>query len=105
MEAKLSVLSSSETRLLEQVNRYVAIDSFSPTVGSRIGESFAASFSPLCLVANPAGIYAIFNGEFQGCSFGEPAWKREELDHSSVTALRRWIEDTNRLAAGPRRVT
>ena len=42
VEAKLSVLASSETRLLEQVNRYVAIDSFSPTVGARVGESFSA---------------------------------------------------------------
>jgi hypothetical protein len=46
VEAKLSVLASSETRLLEQVNRYIAIDSFSPTVGARVGESFAASSSP-----------------------------------------------------------
>ena len=76
VEAKLSVLASSETKLLEQVNRYVAIDSFSPTVGTRVGESFAASSSPLCLVADQAGIYTISNGVFQGCAFGEPAWSR-----------------------------
>ena len=95
MEAKLSVLASSEARLLEQVNRYVAIDSFSPTVGARVGESFSASSSPLCLVADQAGIYAISDGAFQGCSFGEPAWMREELDHSGVTTLRKWIEDAD----------
>jgi hypothetical protein len=105
VEAKLSLLSSSETRLLEQVNKYVAIDSFYPTVGSRVGESFAASSSCLCLVADQAGIYTISNGEFQGCSFGEPAWRREELDHSSRTALRQWIEDANKVTAGPRRTT
>ena len=93
VEAKLSVLASSETRLLEQVNRYVAIDSFSPTVGARVGESFSASSSPLCLVADQAGIYTISDGAFQGCSFGDPAWMREALDHSSVTTLRQWIED------------
>jgi hypothetical protein len=93
VEAKLSVLASSETRLLEQVNRYIAIDSFSPTVGARVGESFAASSSRLCLVADQAGIYTISDGEFQDCSFGEPRWRREDLDHSSVTALRQWIED------------
>ncbi len=104
VEAKLSVLASSETRLLEQVNKYVAIDSFSPTLGSHIGESITASSSPLCLVADQAGIYTISNGEFQGCSFGEPAWRREELDHSSVIALRQWIEGANKAAAGARRV-
>jgi hypothetical protein len=105
VEAKLSVLASSETRLQKQVNRYIAIDSFSPTVGARVGESFAASSSPLCLVADQAGIYTTSNGEFQGCAFGKPAWRREELDHPSVTALRQWIEDANRVAARPPRVT
>jgi len=104
VEAKLSVLSSSETRLLDQVSKYVAIDSFSPTVGSRVGESFAASFSPLCLVADQAGIYVISNGEFQGCSFGEPTLRREELDHSSKNALRQSIEEANKVAAAPRRM-
>jgi len=47
------------------------------------------------LVANQAGIYTIFDGEFRGCSFGEPVWRREELNHCSITALRQWIEDTN----------
>jgi hypothetical protein len=105
VEAKLSVLSSPESRLLDQVSKYVAIDSFSPTVGRRVGESFSASSSPLCLVADQAGIYTTSNGEFQGCSFGKPAWRREELDHPSVTALRQWIEDANRVAARPPRVT
>jgi hypothetical protein len=105
VEAKLSVLASSETRLLEQVNRYIAIHSFSPTVGARVGESFAASSSPLCLVADQTGIYTISDGEFQDCSFGEPRWRREDLNHSSATALRRWIEDANRSTDGPRRVT
>jgi hypothetical protein len=105
VEAKLSVLASTETSLLEQVNRYIAIDSFSPTVGARVRESFAASFSPLCLVADQAGIYTISDGEFQDCSFGEPSWRREDLNHSSIIALRRWIEYANRSTHGPRRVT
>jgi hypothetical protein len=105
VETKLSVLTSPETKLLGQVSRYVAIDSFSPTLGARVGESFAASSSPLCLVADQAGIYTISNGEFRGCSFGKPRWRREDLDHSSVIALRRWIEDANSVADRPPRAT
>ncbi len=99
VEAKLSVLSSSEKRLLEQVNKYVGIDSFSPTMGSRVGERFAASSLSLCLVADQTGIYTISDGGFRGCSFGEPTWRREELDHSSITALRQWLEDASEVAA------
>lgn len=49
--------------------------------------------SPLCLLADQSGIFLVSNGKFRGCSFGEPAWRREDLEHSTVVAIREKIKE------------
>lgn len=96
VEAKLNSLSMPEKKLLEQVARYVGIDTFYPTIGSNRGEKYEASSSPLCLLADQSGIFLVSNGKFRGCSFGEPAWRREDLEHSTVAVIREKIKEQGR---------
>ncbi len=91
LEAKLNVLSTLEQKLLDQVAKYVGIDTFSPTVGAKVGKTYEASRTSLCLIADQSGIYAVSDGKFIGCSPRDPMWRREELDHDAVTDIRQEI--------------
>lgn len=92
VEAKLNVLSTPERKLLDQVAKYVGIDTFCPTVGTKVGKTYKASGTFLCLIADQSGIYTVSHGEFIGCSPGDPMWRREELDQDTVTDIRQEIE-------------
>ena len=96
VEAKLTVLGTTEDRLIDQLSRYVNIDSFVPTLGRNRGTKYVSTGSPLCLVCDQAGIYIVSEGQFKGCSPGEPVWRREELDHSTKTGIRRRLEEEGR---------
>lgn len=96
VEAKLTVLGATPDKLLDQVARYVNIDSFIPTLGRNRGTKYAATGSPPCLICDQAGIYIVSEGKFRDCSPGQPIWKREELDHSTKTEVRRRLEEEGR---------
>ena len=74
--------------MLDQVSKYIHIDSFVPTTGSHKDERFQADDSPICLVMDQSGIYITSEGTFQGCTAGEPVWGREQLDHRLVPVIR-----------------
>ncbi|CAN5894360.1 hypothetical protein BH18ACT11_BH18ACT11_14130 [soil metagenome] len=93
VEAKLNVLSTPEQKLLDQVAKYLCIDTFSPTVGTQVGKTYGASGTSLCLIGDQAGIYTVSHGEFVGCSPGDPLWHRGALDHGIVPEIRAKVEE------------
>jgi hypothetical protein len=96
VEAKLNVLTSTEEKLLKQARKYTRVDHFIPTLGERVGEEYAASRSPLCLVADQSGIYLVAADGFRGCSFGKALWRRANLDHQVVREIREKIAEEER---------
>lgn len=91
LEAKLNTLA--ERNLVQQLRKYIQIDTFIPKLAPHKGEHFEALRQSLCLVADQHGIYLTSDGEFRNCSPGQPIWKREELDHSISRAIRDRIRE------------
>lgn len=86
VEAKLNVLA--EQNLQAQLEKYIHIDSFSPTLGLSIGTRVLVDDESLCLVFDQSGMYVTQNGEFINCSETEPIIRREHLDRSNIAQLR-----------------
>ena len=86
VEAKLNILSEKD--LFGQLEKYILVDSFSPTIGNNREKLHQTSASPLCIVADQAGIYIFWKNGFSECDFGIPIWKREELNHSIAPIIR-----------------
>jgi hypothetical protein len=92
MEAKLNI--NTEKDVLGQVARYTEVDSFVPTLGPNKNKRYSAEPSSVGLIADQSGIYVVFDGEFAGQATGEPVWRREDLNHSTVLAIRERINET-----------
>ena len=91
VEAKLNVLA--ERNVLGQVAEYVAADHFVPMRKARKGNRFEADNSRLCMIADQSGLYLVSDGQFSGCAPGTPVWRRMELDHSTIQAIRECIRE------------
>jgi hypothetical protein len=89
VEAKLNVLA--ESGLSTQIAKYIHVESFVPTKGRQRGREFHVEDSAICLVADQSGLYVTVDGEFVDCSLGEPTWKRTELEHATVPAIRQHL--------------
>jgi hypothetical protein len=77
VEAKLNL--ATERDLKGQVNKYVHLDSFTPTKGRHQGECFEPQDIPFCLVIDQQGIFLMSDGTYVGCEPAKPIWCREEL--------------------------
>lgn len=86
VEAKLNILS--ERDLFGQLEKYVEIDEFSPTMGNRNQGTFAIPRSRLCILADVAGLYLVKDGAFWNCDFRSPLWRREQVNSSTFGAIR-----------------
>ena len=86
IEAKLNVLSEKD--LFSQIEKYILIDSFSPTIGNNREKLYQTATSPLCLIADQTGIYIFWKNKFSECDFGNPIWRREDLNHSTASIIR-----------------
>jgi hypothetical protein len=91
VEAKLNILA--ERNVLGQVAPYVAADYFIPSRKPRMGQKFWANNSRLCIIADQSGLYLVSDGRFSGCVPGAPVWRRRDLGHATIGAIRKWIEE------------
>lgn len=91
VEAKLNILAEKD--ILSQIGKYVQIDSLIPTKGSNRTKRFEASKHTVCIVADQSGIYMTLAGQFFRCSPGIPFWPREELNHSTASDIRDWLQE------------
>lgn len=86
VEAKLNVLT--EKNLLGQTAKYTYTTAFEPTVGPHRGDTYHATISPVCLIADQSGLYIVADGDFSGCSLGNPVWRRDKIDHALTSIIR-----------------
>lgn len=86
VEAKLNVLA--ERNISSQLEKYIHIDSFVPTMGINKGKVFEIDDLSICLVIDQSGIYVTYDSEFRDCSLGIPLWKREQLEHNLISVIR-----------------
>ncbi|MFC1994309.1 hypothetical protein ACFLVI_03495 [Chloroflexota bacterium] len=89
IEAKLNVLAEQDLR--SQLEKYIHIDSFSPTLGSSIGGRYPMDDESCCLVFDQSGMYITHNGEFINCSSDKPLIRREDIKPSSIAQLREQV--------------
>lgn len=89
IEAKLNVLS--ERNLSSQLEKYIHLNSFTPTNGPHRGKSFKVDDLSLCLVVDQFGVYITSDGEFITCSPGKPVWKRDQIDYSTIANMRKHL--------------
>ncbi|MCL4867389.1 MAG: hypothetical protein KJ063_00340 [Anaerolineae bacterium] len=90
VEAKLNILT--ERDILDQVAKYINIESFTPTKGKYRGKSFAVHNAAICLVMDQSGVYAVSEGDFVQCRPGMPIWRREQLNHETALEIRDWVK-------------
>lgn len=86
VEAKLNILA--ERNISSQLEKYIHIDSFVPTMGTNKGKVFEIDDLSICLVIDQSGIYVTYDSEFRNCSLGMPLWKREQLEHNLISVIR-----------------
>lgn len=86
VEAKLNILS--EGNLFGQLEKYVEIDGFSPTIGNRTHSSFSVPRTRICIVADVSGVYLVKDGSFWNCDHGSPLWGREQVTNSTFNEIR-----------------
>lgn len=90
VEAKLNVLS--EMDIESQIERYIHIDSFSPTIGSTRRTMTTDPDSSVCLVVDQFGVYVTVNGSFEHCQPGRPVWLREQMSHQTAHEIRQRMQ-------------
>lgn len=91
VEAKLNILA--ERDVLAQVAKYVDIYYFKPTRGKHRGKRFDANNSRVGMIADQSGLYIVSDNEFSDCRPGNPVWRRQDLNHALVPAIRERIEE------------
>ena len=87
IEAKLNILA--EEHIIDQVAKYIHIDTFSPTKHKYRGKIFNAEDSPFCMVMDQAGIYLIRDKHFIDCTPDSPIFRRENLTHSAMPEIQK----------------
>ncbi len=90
-EAKLNILS--ERDIFAEASKYMNIDAFVPTRGSRRFETFYPEKSKCCIVIDQSGLYLISSElEFVNCDYGTPIWKREQLGQLEPSRFRELVD-------------
>jgi len=89
IEAKLNVLV--EENLSGQIEKYNHIQSFQPTKGMYKGQLFNTADSGICLIIDQSGIFFTRDGHFIDCDLQNPNFRREDIDHSSISEIRESI--------------
>jgi hypothetical protein len=89
VEAKLNLLTEQD--IFSQVEKYIHIDSFRPTIKG-LGEGIINSGKlHSCMVIDQAGIYFIKDRQCVDCSPDKPAYKREDFPNAGIGTLRNQI--------------
>jgi len=86
VEAKLNVLV--EENLIDQIEKYIHIQSFQPTKGIHKGQLFKTVDSSICLIIDQSGIFFTKDGHFVDCDIQNPNFRREDIDHTSISEIR-----------------
>lgn len=89
VEAKLNVLV--EENLSGQIDKYIHIQSFQPTKGIHKGRQFKTVDSGICLIIDQSGIFFTKDGHFVDCDLQNPNFRREDIDHQSISGIRQSI--------------
>jgi len=89
VEAKLNVLV--EENLSGQIEKYNHIQSFQSTKGIYKGQLFNTTDSGFCLIIDQSGVFFTKDGKFIDCDPQSPNYKREDINHSSITNIRESI--------------
>jgi len=86
IEAKLNI--KTEKDIFEQVAKYIHIDSFTPTKGTRKRECFAVNDNSFCIIIDQFGIYFVVENDYKDCSEDSPVWKRTDINHAMIATIR-----------------
>ena len=89
VEAKLNVLAEQDLR--SQLVKYTHLDSFYPTLGSSIGDSYPVDDESRCLVFDQSGIYLTYDGEFENCSIDKPLIRRADIKQLGMAKFREQV--------------
>lgn len=88
VEAKLNI--QCEQDIIAQTTKYTNAYYFIPTIGKYKGNEYHTK-SNLCLIGDMHGLYLVYKDRFIAGNIEEPAWKREELNHTPTTDIRNKI--------------